>query len=388
VAWHYDKSSIFTVRSAYRLAFNIKNGVRWRAGNSENHTNSRDSWNIIWKASIPKKVKIFGWRVANDNLATKRNKMKRTLEADSICNICGRVEEDSHHATICCTKSRALRYEMRKHWDIPNESVFSFTGKDWLQNLMYKLNKKQRSQILMLLWRSWHLRNDAVHEKGEETVARSVTFLLGYDKVLNEENNNQNIKAHLDLSKPVTDVSCSSELFCRATKKDTPSWIPPDRDKLKMNVDAGFIPSTGEATAGFAVQNHLGSLVLAGSTSLQTCKNAEEAEALAVWTGLNTAYQLNLKLFALESDNAAVICALECSSVNTSSIWHIYRNINALSWFFPNLSFGKVNRCCNILAHELAQRAKVHRSTHAWHTHFPADILEICNRDSVNMMVD
>jgi hypothetical protein len=253
---------------------------------------------------------------------------------------------------------------------------------------MYKLTKKQRSQTLMLLWRSWHLRNDAVHDKGEETVARSVAFLLGYDKVLNEENNNQNNKSHLDLSKPVTDVSCSSELFSRATKKDTPSWIPPDRDKLKMNVDAGFIPSTGEATAGFAVRDHLGSLVLAGSTTLQTCKNAEEAEALAVWTGLNTAYQLNLKLSALESDNAAVICALECSSINTSSIWHIYRNINALSWFFPNLSFGKVNRCCNILAHELAQRAKVHRSTHAWHTHFPADILEICNRDSVNMMVD
>jgi hypothetical protein len=48
---------------------------------------------------------------------------------------------------------------MRKFWDIPNESNFYCTGKDWLQNILYKLNKRQRSQTLMLLWRCWHLRN-------------------------------------------------------------------------------------------------------------------------------------------------------------------------------------------------------------------------------------
>ena len=34
LAWHYDKSGMFSVRSAYRLAFNIKHGIRWRPGNS------------------------------------------------------------------------------------------------------------------------------------------------------------------------------------------------------------------------------------------------------------------------------------------------------------------------------------------------------------------
>jgi ribonuclease HI len=277
---------------------------------------------------------------------------------------------------------------MRKHWNIPNESYFSFTGKDWLQNLLYKLNTKQRSQTLMLLWRSWHLRNDAVHEKGEETVARSVAFLLGYDKLLNEDNNDQVNKLYHDFSKPVTDALCHNEFSNRATKKDNPSWIPPERDKLKMNVDAGFSSSTGEATAGFAVLDHHGSMVLAGSTILPNCKNAEEAEALAVWTGLNTAYNHNLKLSSLESDNATVVCALNSSSVNTSSLWYVYSNIRALSPFFPDLSIRKVHRGCNSLAHELAQRAKVHRSTHVWQLHFPDDVLQICNRDSVNLMVD
>jgi hypothetical protein len=155
-----------------------------------------------------------------------------------------------------------------------------------------------------------------------------------------------------------------------------------------MNVDVGFTYSMGEATAGFVVRDHHGSLVLAESTILRICKNAEEAEALVVCTGLNTAYKHNMKLSSLYSDNTTVVCALNCSSVNTSSLWHVYNNIKALSPFFPNLSFGKVDRCCNILAHELAQRAKVHRSMHVWQMHFPDDVLDTCNRDSVNLMVD
>jgi ribonuclease HI len=281
--------------------------------------------------------------VANDNLATKSNKLKRNLEVDNICNICGRVEEDSHHATIGCTKSRAMRYEMRKYWDIPNVSSFYFTGKDWLQNLLYKLNKRQRSQTLMLLWRCWHLRNDIVHDKGGETVARSVAFLLGYDKFLNEDHDHNNNSDH-DLSTSLTDAICSNEMSNRTTKKDTPSWSPPERDKLKMNVDAGFSAATGEATAGFAIRDHRGSLVLAGSTILQSCKNAEEAEALAVWTGLDTAYKHNLNISVLESDNVAVVHALNCSLINASGHWHIYSNIKFLSTFFPDRRFSKVDR--------------------------------------------
>jgi hypothetical protein len=30
----------------------------------------------------------------------------------------------------------------------------------------------------------------------------------------------------------------------------------------------------------------------------------------------------------------------------------------------------------------------VHRFTHVCHTQFPVDVLEICNRDSVNLTVD
>jgi hypothetical protein len=186
VAWHSEKSGIFSVKSAYRLAYNLSQGTRWKPGNSHSLDNTRNVWKMFWNANVPKKVKKIGWRVARDNLATKRNKMRRSLETDGMCNICGREEEDSFHATVNCTKARALRYEMRKHWSLPPEHNFAYSGPEWLQNLLLNSSQSQRSKVLMLLWRSWHLRNDIVHGKGLETISRSAAFLTGYDNFLQD----------------------------------------------------------------------------------------------------------------------------------------------------------------------------------------------------------
>ena len=86
------------------------------ASSSRANKLDRSVWRNIWSAPIPNKVRIFGWRAAKDNLATKRNKFKRTLELDSTCRVGGHDTETSCHATIACTKSRALRSEIRKIW--------------------------------------------------------------------------------------------------------------------------------------------------------------------------------------------------------------------------------------------------------------------------------
>jgi hypothetical protein len=189
-AWHYEKTGIFSVKSAYRLAYNLNHGVMWRAGSSSRPDNTRLSWKTIWNAKVPSKVKIFGWRAACDNLPTKKNKFRRTLETDSTCSICGRVEENSHHAIVDCSKPRALRYAMRSYWDLPGEYDFLYSGPDWLQALLTKCNLKQRDRVLLLLWRSWHLRCNITHGKGEETIANSVAFLQSYCDIVHNEVDN------------------------------------------------------------------------------------------------------------------------------------------------------------------------------------------------------
>jgi hypothetical protein len=180
IAWHYENKGIFSVKSAYKLAYNLKNGTRWLAGTSGAQNNTRKIWSIIWKTPVPSKVRIFGWRTARDNLATTKNKQKRTLEKMSTCKLCGMTEENSFHATVACTKARALREKMREYWDLPPETMFQYTGKDWLLVLLDCCSKNQRTQVLLILWRSWHLRCDSVYEKGKETIMNSAIFLLTY----------------------------------------------------------------------------------------------------------------------------------------------------------------------------------------------------------------
>jgi hypothetical protein len=151
MAWHYERNGNFSVKSAYKLAYNLNNGTRWIAGGSGAQNNARKIWSVIWSAKVPAKVRIFGWRTARDNLPTTRNKQRRTLETLSTCKLCGMTEENSFHATVSCTKARALREKMRDYWDLPPETMLRYTGKDWLLILLDRCNTNQRAGVLLVL---------------------------------------------------------------------------------------------------------------------------------------------------------------------------------------------------------------------------------------------
>jgi ribonuclease HI len=385
LAWHYEPSGLFSVKSAYRLAYNLQHGTRWRACHSESRDNSRKIWKVIWKANVPNKVKIFGWRVACDNLATKKNKMRRTLEMNSICNICGREEEDSFHATVMCTKSRALRTQMRTYWQLPPERAFRLTGPEWFQNLLINSTKSQRCQILMLLWRSWHLRCDIVHGKGDETIARSAVFLVNYNNFLQDPTQEESSRLGSSTVDPVQ-VTEDSRTFAANPSKQT-TWSPPCEGETKMNVDAAFCPTSGESAAGVVIRDHQGAIILAASMVGTKCRDAEEAEATAIYEGLKIAVEYNLTPSSLESDCANAVAAVNNHSAISSVNWHIYKNIKLYTSVLPNCILSKVGRNCNEAAHRLAHLATSSGSSNIWLSPVPEAVRELCNQDSVNYFV-
>lgn len=177
LAWHYEKSGIFSVRSAYRLAWLNKFHPDGE-GSSRETDGDRSIWRRIWSTPVPPKVRIFAWRLARNYLATQKNRCKRKLQAVATCTICGQGEEDEFHAVISCTRPRALRETLRASWRLPDERSLSKLGPGWLLGGLDKLSENERAQFLLVLWRAWYLRNDCVFGSGQATVKGSASFLL------------------------------------------------------------------------------------------------------------------------------------------------------------------------------------------------------------------
>ena len=144
---------VFTVKSAYKLEYEIKNNDTAAASSSSRDVGDRNFWELIWKASIPDEIKIFVWRVATQSLATKQNAFRRTIFKENTCEICGNEMEDA----------------------------FRFTGEDWLQMLLDPQSETGRNRTLLLLWQAWHLRNNMARGDEKDTVLESVVFLNRFD---------------------------------------------------------------------------------------------------------------------------------------------------------------------------------------------------------------
>ncbi|KAL0434897.1 UNVERIFIED_CONTAM: hypothetical protein Sradi_0197600 [Sesamum radiatum] len=66
VVWHYTRSVIFSVRSAYHLACTLQNSP---CSSSQRQT-EQALWRKVWQARLPNKVKVFIWRACCNALPT------------------------------------------------------------------------------------------------------------------------------------------------------------------------------------------------------------------------------------------------------------------------------------------------------------------------------
>jgi hypothetical protein len=115
LAWSYDQSSMFSVKSAYRLGLDLKErGIK--AGGSSRHAGEREMWDVIWKANVPPKIRVFGWKFATNSLGVQATRCNGNMDMIPTCSICGMGDETSHHAMVECTKAKALRHRLSENW--------------------------------------------------------------------------------------------------------------------------------------------------------------------------------------------------------------------------------------------------------------------------------
>ena len=103
----------------------------------------------------------------NNGLAARENKQKRSIVASGRCQICGIEDETVTHALVNCGHARALREAMRQHWPLPDEQQCRQLSESNLLSVIDGLGTDEGAQLLLLLWRTWQVRNNLVHDGGK-----------------------------------------------------------------------------------------------------------------------------------------------------------------------------------------------------------------------------
>jgi ribonuclease HI len=321
-------------------------------------------------------------------LPTKKNKYRRKLELDSTCNICGCEDETSFHATVACTKSRALREEMRKGWDLPAESLFKHSGPDWLLIMLDGISNERRGLVLMMLRRCWHMRNDVVHEKGECSVSGSVNFLNRYLHDLNLNCRSMNNSKGKDpiISEGIISKGKYIPDIGNSKHGKSSVWTVPENGWIKINVDASFVSSIGSIAC--ICRDHEGKVLWARNEANIKCHDVAEAEARACLFGLQSMQSVENAAIILESDNAVVVDAIKRRDQRQSRLWRIYEDIKSIQDGCLRFEVFKIGRESNKAAHVLASVARSTGHGHSWLGHVPPAVSEIVQAEAVKTVMN
>jgi hypothetical protein len=177
VARHYEKSGIFSVRSAYRLAMSISHNTQ-EIGSSTAPSGDRVVWRRLWKLPTLPKVRVFLWKLINNGLPTNANRCYHHIVDDGACEMCRHWQEDCFHAVVDCPHARALRLAMRERWCLPPEEKLRNVGPEWFLVLLDLYKPNVMASLDLVLWRAWSVRNKVTRAGERLSIDDSVAFLL------------------------------------------------------------------------------------------------------------------------------------------------------------------------------------------------------------------
>jgi hypothetical protein len=238
---------------------------------------------------------------------------------------------------------------------LPDEKQFQVRGPDWLLLLLDSVSRATGAHILLLFWRAWHLRNDSVHGKGTGSVMGSANFLTSYSDSLQIESSIQQAgpteKGKGKVARPGKMNTGGDPVEEPRTRGSPHGWI-------KVNTDAGFCADTGETSAGVAIRDATGKILLTAWQMMRRCASVEEAEAEACLSERNTAdNEWTGQPAMIETDCWTIISSLRAEPGDRASWDGILKDIRAACGLLPNFKFESVKREANKVGHALAQHA-------------------------------
>ena len=99
--WNIDKSNEWSWVGENVTTYTVQSG--YKAVKEVQHVLQSDCFRVIWDLSVPRIIKVFGWRVMLDRLPSKVNlENRRVTVSCNLCLLCKKEVETTHHLFITC----------------------------------------------------------------------------------------------------------------------------------------------------------------------------------------------------------------------------------------------------------------------------------------------
>jgi hypothetical protein len=275
VAWHSDGKGIFSVKSAYHV-LKDKEEAKGKKQVGESFSGARTGrleWKKLWKKKCRPKILQFIWRLAHNSLPLRRNIKHRGMEADTVCPVCHRLDEDAGHLLLKCKQVkqcwRQLNLEKER-----NVLIMARTGEEFIQQILLYDDPKV-ALVFTFLWVWWTARNKANQGDGMATTHEILHRVYNMMAAEGQEEKKE------------------------ATARNARSlhhhkWLPPDEGVLKINCDGAFVQSTKKGAWGFVTRDHEHTAIAVGAGHLDYVWDTMQAEAQACLEALRAAQALGI----------------------------------------------------------------------------------------------
>jgi hypothetical protein len=149
---------------------------------------------------------------------------------------------------------------MAEVWALLDPTSITNNGREWVLHLLLGRSELDRTRILMVLWRIWHVRNEVVHLKPAPPVEASRRFLCSYlESIMTIKYYPQDdfikVKARA--------VDCFLEQPTKLKRVEREEamkrrWSLPPNGWGKLNVDGSFTLETHSGCAGMILRDEQG----------------------------------------------------------------------------------------------------------------------------------
>lgn len=351
--WSGEDNGFYTVKSAYNLIQTL-NG-RW-----DPNANS-GFWRKLWNLKIPPKVKDFLWRACSGYLPTRMALQQKHVPILTHCPMCNNNEETTMHCLARCNFAQACICEAG--FGNTLDSSEDFEG--WLNVTLSSYSRLEAAELVMSLWSIWKARNMVVWHGTYlhiDEVVRTATITLDQWRDAQAKN-----------------FVPSSVIMQSLDGKE--HWMKPERNTIKVNVDAAIFKEENSYGFGYVARDHTGRVLGARAASYPGVISAELAEAIGCKEALSWIKSKQWGKTYLETDCSKVVQAIH-SSVNIASpLGLIVSDCKQLMLQIADAEICFVKRSANKVAHCLARQSYFHSDRTFTESNIPIAVLDLCMND-------